>query len=151
MVVVAFDRTVRLAGIAAFERSIKRFLGAGFPRRSCNTDDLCGDPRTRGDAKLFERTHRIRNQHMRPVNRAADNSTAGAAGKGLRNKTMPVRLLALHCEEQVARPNFARVKGNAVAFEIRTRLPAGCHSDFRRCPKRAHAAHSLATSTSSNG
>src|SRR5215207_6520520 len=65
---------------------------------------------------------------------------------------MAVMGSARHGDKQVARPDLAAVKGDAGDFEGGAGSAAGRGFDFGAGPeRRRHAAHSRATSASSNG
>ena len=108
--------------------------------------------RPRGAAEVVQRLGRVGDEHVRPVDRLADDRARRAGGEGLVDEAMTVGRLALQRDEQVARPDLARIEGDARRLEIAMRrVPPVASAISARGPQRAHAAHSRATATSSNG
>ena len=88
---------------------------------------------------------------MRAVDRLRHDRARGARGERRVDELVAVVDRARHRDEQVARPDLAAVEGDPGDFERRARRAAGRGRDLGGGPQRAHAAHSRATSASSNG
>src|SRR5947209_1510039 len=88
---------------------------------------------------------------MRTADRLRDHGAGRTSGEGRIHELVPVVHGAGHGDEQIAGANLPTVKrdaGGLKAFACRARSRSG---DFVRGPQHAHAAHSRATSASSNG
>ena len=108
-------------------------------------------PVARRAAERLERREHVVDQHMRSVDRLRDDRSGSTGGKGAVDELVAVMDRARHGDEQVAGPDLAAVEGDAGDFEGRAGRAAGRGRDFVGGPERAHAAHSRATSASSNG
>ena len=69
-----------------------------------------------------------------------DERARRARGEGLVDEAMAVGRLALHRDEQVARPDLARIEGDAGDVEIAVDGAAGGRGDLGGGPERAHRA-----------
>jgi len=150
MVVVALDRAMHCARCHPVERVEQRLLGAGLARRSGHADDRRAGPRARGMAERGERGGAIRHQHMRVIDRLLADHARRACRHRAVDEQMPVGRLAAHRDEQVARLDFAGIERDAGHLELRRGGAASCLRELGGRPE-AHAAHSRATWTSSNG
>src|SRR5436305_5365846 len=97
-----------------------------------------------------ERGERIVDQHVRSAYGLRNDRAPGAGGERRIDELVTVMDGARHGDEQVARADFAAVEGHACDLERRARRPAGRSRDLVGGPE-AQAAHSRATSASSNG
>ena len=59
---------------------------------------------------------------MRPIDGLANDGAGRTRCKGLIDKSMPVTMLALQCQEQIPRTNLTRIKSNAVEGTVTTAL-----------------------------
>ncbi len=175
VVVVAADRTMRLAAAGAVERGEDRFLDPGLADRSGDADAHRGRTGARGGGERRQRRIGVADQDVRPVDRPVDHCGRCAVGERLVEKAVPVRRFALEREEQVARTHVARVDLDPGDLKCGTGYAAHRVGERSRVPQRqaeavaradrpgpqgavrAHAwppcaaAHSRATVTSSNG
>src|SRR5260221_993064 len=151
VIVVTLDRAVNLARAIAVERCVERFLGAGFADRAGDSEDRCLAALARSAAECLQRREGVRHEDVRPAYRLRHDRAGSARGEGAVDELVPVIHRARHGDEQVAGPDFAAVESDAGDFERRARHSPGRGRDFIRRPERGHAAHSRATSASSNG
>src|SRR5918993_2844040 len=151
MVVVALDGAVSLAAADAVEHRVERFLGAGLADRTGDADDAGRRPFARSPAEVLERSCRVLDQYVRTLDRLRHDCPCGPCREGSGDELVTVMNRARHGNEQVARLHFAAVEGDAGDFEGSACTTAGRRLDLGRGPQRAHAAHSRATSASSNG
>src|SRR6185436_10355036 len=88
---------------------------------------------------------------MRRIDGLRDDRAGRARGDRALDELMAVVGGAGHGDEQVAGLHFAAVERDSGDVESTVHGAAGSLGDFGRSPENAHAAHSRATTTSSNG
>src|SRR4051812_36886954 len=109
MIVVALDRTMRLAAADAVERGVERFLGARLADRTGHPDDASPGPCARCAAERFQGGSSVFDKDMRAIYWLRHDRSRGACCKSTRDELVPVMDRPGHCDEQVARLYFAAV------------------------------------------
>ena len=107
VVVVALDRAMRPPRRRPVERRIERLLGAGLSDRTGDPDDSGIGPRTRRPTEIAQRLDRVSDMDVRVGNLLADHRAGRAGRESLLDEAVAIGRLALHRDEQVARPDLA--------------------------------------------
>jgi hypothetical protein len=102
-------------------------------------------------AEVLQRLGNVLDEHVRMIDGLRQQEPSSAGSNRLWNEVMAVVDRPGHCDEQVAGPYLAAVESHARDFEVAVRRAARRRRNFASGPQRAHAAHSRATSASSNG
>ena len=100
MVVVALDRTVRLAARTAVERGKQCFFRSRFSGRTGNADDFRIDTRPRRTRQIVERFRAVGNPDMRTVRVLLRHSTACTVFECLGQIQVAIAFLAFEREEK---------------------------------------------------
>src|SRR5689334_11054447 len=140
-----------LARPIAVEGGVKCFLGAGLTYRTGDADDRRSTALARSTTQRLKRGERVFDEDVWAVRRMRYDGARGPCREGLVDKLVSVIDGAWHRDEQVAGADLAAVEGDARNFERRACLSARRGVDLFAGPERAQAAHSRATSASSNG
>ena len=140
MVVVALDRAMHLPAPAPVEAGEQRLLRAGLADRAGDADDRRRRPRPRRAAEILQRREAVGNADVGPFGRLGHDRARRTLGERLIEEAMPVGRVTLQRDEQVARPDFARVEGDAGDREFGGDGAAGRGCDLGGGPERQRPA-----------
>jgi hypothetical protein len=138
MIVVALDGAVRSAGRDAFERGVKRFLGAGLSDGAGDPEDDRFGTLARCSAERLECFERVVDEDVRMTDRLRDDRPSRTAFEGPFDEFVTVMDGSRHGDEQEPGFDLAAVKRHSGHFERRACRAAGRRFNFRRGPKGSH-------------